>query len=630
MHRQPRHMSHYRGAVRRAPWLILCASLTAGAAASSVSSRSAALSPAAKMDRYLQQQAASGEFNGSALVARNGRIVFARGYGYADRENRRPNTAETLFRLAGMTLFERVATYQLRDRGRLSLEDGVCRFVPHCPLAWRQITISSLLDGKSGLPDLWRLRAQRGPLPTVSGAVRWMKAQPLRFSVLRPGRHYDDSPAPRALLAYVISRASGMDWLTYLRRQIFARAGMRSTFTDADAPPARKAVGYILPSFRKGRDALFTRPDPVHGFWTSVGDLFRLDRALTTNALLKAATRDELFPSGTHTVEGFHAYDRPPGHVADGWYTMFGRHAPDRTFVALLMNGRKAIYSFYEIELRLAGYAVGGALRRVRPAKLPPGQLLAISGNLGVITVVSTDGRRQAALTLPYAGRGFPAAWSPDGNRLLFSRCAADACRAFVIDSNGVHEREIGAGYATGWTPDGRAIVNDFRGNIWLLTESGRRVRPSLAALRSGTGGTLVYSPDGGSILYTKRIGGQGIRTRTALMIVDTASGATRRLRDEPGFYWISSQAWSPDGARIVFTRKASPGSFEGGAYVVGSDGTGLSLLDSGAGNPPAWSPDGTRIAYNLGISCRVRIRQIETRDRHDLPFEGCRPLWKP
>jgi CubicO group peptidase (beta-lactamase class C family) len=387
------------GARRRAARLVATVALAAvtGVASSKAVSISPVAKPGELIDRYMRRQAAAGEFSGAAIVAKNGRVVFTGAYGYADRRDRRPNSSTTLFRLAGFPIFNRLAVYQLRDRGRLDLDDSVCRFVSRCPASWQPMTLSSLLAGKSGLPDLWRRRVKSRRLPTIEQAVAWMKTQATLFSAATPGRNFDDSPAPQVLLAYVIGRAAGTDWLSYLRRAILRPAGMSATFPDGQAPEARKAVGYILPSFRTGRDTEFTRPDPVNGTWTTVGDLFRLDQALYRDLLLEPTTREELFPSGVHTVEGLHAYDRPQGHVADGWFTIFGHHAPDRLFVGLLMNGRKPSYRFYDIELQLAGYATGGALRRTKPVRPPPGQLLAVGGRLDVTVRRLRSARRLGA-----------------------------------------------------------------------------------------------------------------------------------------------------------------------------------------------------------------------------------------
>lgn len=581
------------------------------------------------MGLYLRTQAAAGEFNGSALVARHGQILFSGGFGYANRATARRNDAKTLFRLSGWTVFNELAAHQLRDRGRLDFAASVCRYVPVCPRRWQPITVESLLAGTSGLPDLPRLRAD-SRLPTIATAVSWMKTQPLVFSATRPGQGQDDSAAPQVLLAYVIGRIGGSGWLNYVQQSILKPAGMSSTFADRDAPAERKAVGYLLPSLKPGRDIEFTSPDPVNGMWSTVGDLFRLDSAISRGKILGPKSREEMLPRGVHTVRGLHGYDRPQGHVADGWFEVFGHHDPDGIFVCLLMNGRKTPYHFYDIELKLAGYASGGATRLTTPVPAPRPPTLAIGGTLGVITLVSVTSAGRAALTTPYAGYGIPAAWSDDGKRLLFNRCGGNDCRAFVVDANGLHEHVVGRGFAFDWTPGGDALLGDLASGRLRSASTKTGAQPLSRTVAGLRGASFTFSPDGTTLLYNKPYGPMNRHARSWLWLVDLTTGRQHRLNTEPGFYRISSQAWSTDGTMIAFERRTNLGSFDGGIYVIGADGSGLRRLATDGGNGPSWSPDGTSLAYNIGISCKIRILHVDGSGSTTLPFEGCDPLWRP
>jgi CubicO group peptidase (beta-lactamase class C family) len=589
-----------------------------------IASGAAGANPGARMDEYLQPLVAQRELNGSVLVAKNDRVLFARGYGYADRRSGRLNTPETFFRIPGMLLFNSVAVYQLRDRGRLALTDSVCRFVPRCPAAWRPIAVESLLSATSGLPAAWNLPGR----PTIARAVAWLRSRPLQFSVERPGHNHDLSPSPQILLSYVIERASGQAWLAYLREHIFTPAGMRSTMVTDEVPVSRRATGYLLPGLQPGRDVELTRPDPAHGLWTTVGDMFRFDRALYAVRLLRPQSREELFPSAAHTVMGMHGYDRVQGRVRDGWYSLFAHHAPDRIFVVLLMNGRKAQYRFYEIELALAGLAAGAAVR-LSPVTLPPDPAIAFTGELGVVTVSAEDGSQRVALTAPYAGRAWSPVWSKDGSRLLFSRCRGDRCSAYVVRSNGLGEKRIASGMAIAWAPDGNAAVVDGK-TVWLVSADGRTKRRATAPGLRDARGIVAFSPDGRHLLYTQFYGPRGGQGHNRLLITDLMSGETRELRKERGFYLISPAAWSPDGTSIVFTRRPSVGSFGGGAYTTSADGSNLRLVASDAGHGPAWSPDGERLAYNVGISCKVRIVALDGSAVSTLRYEACFPMWRP
>ncbi len=75
------------------------------------------------------------------------------------------------------------------------------------------------------------------------------------------------------------------------------------------AARARRAVGYVLPRVRVGVDFQFTRPDPAQGLWSTVGDLFRFQRALDAGKIVSPAARDAILGAQSFVQRGEHAYD---------------------------------------------------------------------------------------------------------------------------------------------------------------------------------------------------------------------------------------------------------------------------------------------------------------------------------
>jgi len=115
--------------------LLLAAPLAAQAPAfPATTPQAAGFSPARleRLTRFLQSSVDSGETVGSVMVvARNGRLVYERAFGLADRERRRPMTPTTLFRIASQTkALTSVAAMQLVEEGRLALGDSVSRWIP--------------------------------------------------------------------------------------------------------------------------------------------------------------------------------------------------------------------------------------------------------------------------------------------------------------------------------------------------------------------------------------------------------------------------------------------------------------------------------------------------------------------
>lgn len=104
----------------------------------------------------VDRAAARAHFSGEVAVAKHGRIVFARGYGLANRARGTRVTLDTAFNLASIgKTFTGVAAAQLVQAGKLRFSDPVTRYLPRLPARFRAITVGELLDHTAGLGDLF-------------------------------------------------------------------------------------------------------------------------------------------------------------------------------------------------------------------------------------------------------------------------------------------------------------------------------------------------------------------------------------------------------------------------------------------------------------------------------------------
>src|SRR5277367_5561600 len=108
----------------------------------------------AAIDGYLQPYVRSGNLAGDVLIEKNGKVVFERAYGFANREQRVTNTGATRFHIASVSMqFTAAAVLRLVDEGSIRLDERVSDFVPEVEGA-DKITIGDLLTERSGLPDI--------------------------------------------------------------------------------------------------------------------------------------------------------------------------------------------------------------------------------------------------------------------------------------------------------------------------------------------------------------------------------------------------------------------------------------------------------------------------------------------
>jgi D-alanyl-D-alanine carboxypeptidase len=158
----------------------------------------------------------------SMAVVRDGRIVYARGYGFADRDRSVAVTPRTVFAIASLEKsFVAASVLRLAERGRLHLDDRLGSYVPWYANA-RDVTIAQLLAHRSGIPDYARLpgfdRFAREPV-SPEALVRRVAALPLLFP---PGEGNDYSNTDYVLLGMILQRVTGEPLGAWLHRTLFA------------------------------------------------------------------------------------------------------------------------------------------------------------------------------------------------------------------------------------------------------------------------------------------------------------------------------------------------------------------------------------------------------------------------
>lgn len=235
---------------------VLAASLTAAALCNSPALADADM--AGRLDAVIDRWVSSERIVGlTAIVARDGEVIYHRNAGHADREAGRPVTDDTIFRLASMTKAMTSATaLALVEDGRLSLDDAVSEWLPYFTPALPdgrvpEITVRQLMTHTSGLsypffepdadPDIY------GDLPaglersegTLEEAMRAVSGAPLFYE---PGTEWRYSVSTDVLGA-VIEAASGMTLPQAIARYVTEPLGMTETaFVAVD--PERLATAY--------------------------------------------------------------------------------------------------------------------------------------------------------------------------------------------------------------------------------------------------------------------------------------------------------------------------------------------------------------------------------------------------
>lgn len=259
---------------------------------------------AAEADRYLAGLAREGRFSGAALVAREGRVLLSRGYGLADIEHGVPNTPRTKFRLASVTKpFTALAVMLLHERGRLSVEDPVCKYVAECPPSWQPVTLRHLLNHTSGLTEFGKPPAandcfRRTPMTAAQSVERVRQFTP----DFRPGEKFAYSSIAYVLLGHVVEQVSGRSYEAFLQENVFGPLGMKET----GLARRRTIIPHLASGYARAPEGTLSNFDyfdtdyifSAGGLYSTVGDLYLLDQALHGGRLLGAATLEGVFTPG--------------------------------------------------------------------------------------------------------------------------------------------------------------------------------------------------------------------------------------------------------------------------------------------------------------------------------------------
>jgi CubicO group peptidase (beta-lactamase class C family) len=265
--------------------------------------------------------ASAGKFSGVWLWAKNGKAITSGARGKADRDKGIDNTLDTRFRIGSMNkMFTAVATLQLVERGKLSLDDTIGKILPDYPNAHvaSQVKVRHLLSHTGGTGDIFgpEFATHRLELKTLQDYVKLYGERDLQFE---PGTKWEYSNYGFLLLGVLIEKVSGKSYYDFVAENIYQVAGMTSSGSEPESVKvANRSRGYMRDRFEmvSNDPTLPWRGTSAGGGYTTAADLMKFAGALMSNKLLKAATLAEAtrpqFATGDY---GFGFQIGPPDEV---------------------------------------------------------------------------------------------------------------------------------------------------------------------------------------------------------------------------------------------------------------------------------------------------------------------------
>jgi CubicO group peptidase (beta-lactamase class C family) len=225
------------------------------------------------------------ESPGCALgVVQDGRLVYERGYGFANLDYAMPNGPEMVYYVGSVSKqFTAASIALLALDGRLSLDDDVRKYIPDLPDYGRPMTIRHLVHHTSGLRDIYTLMSLAGirmqdVFPDEDALALIARQKELNFL---PGDDYLYSNSGYWLLGQIVERVTGESLREYARTRIFEPLGMRDTHfhDDPSHPIINRVVSYDADPRGEPRIAYLGNFDKIGagGLYTTLDDLRKWD-----------------------------------------------------------------------------------------------------------------------------------------------------------------------------------------------------------------------------------------------------------------------------------------------------------------------------------------------------------------
>lgn len=237
------------------------------------------------------------EYSGSVLICKDDKILFNRGYNFANREHQVKNTPETKFRIGSITKqFTAMAIMILQEHDELNIADHVSKFIPSYKYG-DHIQLHHLLTHSSGIPNITKLsnikKLMKQPTTTDKTVRLIMDLEPEFVA----NSKFQYSNSGYILLAYIIEKTTGLTYENFLNNQIFLPLGMRNSGCDnhKEIIPNR-AQGYEYDNgFVNAEYIDMSFPMGGGNLYSTTEDLFKWDQSLSTDRLVTRESLETIF-----------------------------------------------------------------------------------------------------------------------------------------------------------------------------------------------------------------------------------------------------------------------------------------------------------------------------------------------
>jgi CubicO group peptidase (beta-lactamase class C family) len=229
----------------------------------------------------------------AVLIAKNGKILYEKGYGNANIEKAIPVSPDTKFRIGSITKqFTAASILRLQEQGKINVNDKLSQYIPDFPRG-NEVTIYQLLTHTSGIHSYTNRDDFNSRIISPVSDTSLIKLIESGGFDFDPGESISYSNSGYFILGYLVSKISEKSYSNYLSDEFFKPLGMKNTGVYINTNrPANEAIGYAFENGNlvKPPDWDMTWAGGAGAIYSTVNDLFIWNEAVFNGKVLNAAS----------------------------------------------------------------------------------------------------------------------------------------------------------------------------------------------------------------------------------------------------------------------------------------------------------------------------------------------------
>jgi CubicO group peptidase (beta-lactamase class C family) len=297
-----------------------------------------------KIDHLIEEAFQDKEFIGNVLVADQGKVIYKKSFGRADRISNLQNTDTTKFLIASVSKpITAILILRLVDRGIIRLDDTINEYFTNTNAEIGKVSIHQLLTHTSGIREI--ISEEKG----MDIKVLITKAT-LKFE---PGSDFEYSNSGYVILKEIAQIVTGKSYAQLIQAEIFDTVGMTSSGVARDSVLNEIAKGYkdVTQAEYVSVDFPLENVDGAGSLYSTTDDLYKLDRALYSDSLLSTKMKEQMLKQHVRQEYAYGWFVGERGGVWDVYYhkgnlagfaSFITRRIQKNQFIVLLSNSENA------------------------------------------------------------------------------------------------------------------------------------------------------------------------------------------------------------------------------------------------------------------------------------------------